>query len=157
RIRNAGDAPLVVRPAGTSCQCTLLDAPTGAIEPGEAGQVRLERTTDRPTESSRHGAVLHTNDPRQPRIELQIDGVVRAELGASPTEIILGEMLPGEKRKARVLVYSQQWKEFSLRAPRHDDGVEWTACPATGEQLKTHDALSGYELSVEYSAGGKAG
>ncbi|MEX2561162.1 MAG: DUF1573 domain-containing protein, partial [Pirellulales bacterium] len=95
-VRNAGDADLVLHEAGTTCKCTLLDMPGGRIKPGETRQVRLEWTTEKPTEHFRHGAGIWTNDPKIRQLKLALTGKVRAFLSSSADRVVFPDVAAGE-------------------------------------------------------------
>ncbi len=88
-IENQGSAPLKVLAVRTSCGCTTAKRP-GTIAPGARDQVVVKGNTN-----GYGGRVFHkiimvsTNDPLQPRIELQLSGSVAQFARIEPSHIVL--------------------------------------------------------------------
>lgn len=154
-FRNTGDAPLKVEAAGTTCKCTMLNLQGNAVPPGETAEARVEWTADHATEEYRQGAILRTNDPEQKSIELKIDGRVRAGLACSPSEVTFSDMQPGEKRTATIIVYSQTWTDFQVKAINSEFSP--VVRPADKDTLAKLKATSGYEVECSATAGDKPG
>ncbi len=88
-IENQGTAPLKVLDVRTSCGCTTAQRP-GTIAPGAQDRVVVKANTN-----GSGGRVFHktitvsTNDPLQPRIELQLSGPVVQFARIEPSHIVL--------------------------------------------------------------------
>jgi hypothetical protein len=113
-IRNVGNAPLKLRVGPTSCKCTLSEVKSGAIAPGESTQVKLEWSAKSDQGPFRQTATIHTNDPRQPDVELQIDGEIVDVSGLQPTEFNFDKLAVGESKSAEVYVMAMLQDDLTV-------------------------------------------
>lgn len=115
-IRNVGDAPLKLTVGPTSCKCTLSEVQAGAIAPGESTKVKLEWSAKSDQGPFRQTATIHTNDPRQPDIELQIDGEIVNVSGLQPTEFNFDKLAVGESKTAEVYVMAMLQDDLTIKS-----------------------------------------
>lgn len=104
-IKNIGDADLMLREGESTCQCTVGKLDDGVLKPGESTEVTLEWTPKTPSDEFRHTAIIQTNDPRQPKISLSVEGRVITDSRISPTSINFGDMTVTETRTASFKVF----------------------------------------------------
>jgi hypothetical protein len=153
-VKNTGDAPLTLQEAGTSCECTLLDLRDGQVAPGGEGRVRLSWRASEPADVFRHGALIRTNDPDRPALDLTVSGQVRTHLGLWPKQIVFSDVLPGEERTAQAIVYSQVWDDFEIYDSRCSlSHLRWRVLPAEETQLDLLQARSAKVVEVTLPAG----
>lgn len=97
-VRNEGEAPLRLGKPETTCQCTISEAARDAIPPGGEGTITLEWKPFGPTQNFDKGAVIRTNDPKQPKLTLavvgQVDTLLRIEPEGNWDVGDIGEALP---------------------------------------------------------------
>jgi hypothetical protein len=115
-IRNAGDAPLRLRVGQTSCKCTLSEVDSSAIEPGESTRVKLEWTAKVERGPFRQTAMIHTNDPQQPEIELQIDGEIVQSSNIEPPDFAFDKIEVGQSKTAQVYVMAMLQDELTVNS-----------------------------------------
>lgn len=78
-VRNAGDAPLTISHAYTTCGCTVADISADVIPPGKAATVELRFDAgfhESAGQTVRRGLILESNDPNQPQAEIWIQADV---------------------------------------------------------------------------------
>jgi hypothetical protein len=115
-IRNVGDAPLKLTVGPTSCKCTLSEVKAGAIAPGESTNVKLEWSAKSDQGPFRQTATIHTNDPRQPDVELQIDGEIVGISGLQPTEFNFDKLAVDESKSAEVYVMAMLQDDLTVNS-----------------------------------------
>ncbi|GAB4528456.1 MAG: hypothetical protein Fur0018_14560 [Anaerolineales bacterium] len=72
-IKNAGDAPLTISRAYTTCGCTTADFSATVIPPGKVAIVTLRLDAgfhDVRGQTVRRGIIIENNDPAHPQVEL---------------------------------------------------------------------------------------
>ena len=103
-FRNVGQAPLTLRVLSTTCKCTVGDVSHAPVPPGESVGVRLEWSAVTNMGEYRQSAAIETNDPRQSRVNLSVEGSVTEASGIYPPELIFDKVTAGETRSADVYV-----------------------------------------------------
>ena len=136
---NAGTAPLRLEVGRTSCKCTLGDVEERPLEPGESTDVRLEWVAKNPPGTFRQTAMVKTNDPRRPRVELTVEGLITEVTGIQPNEFLLGRMQAD--KPAETSVY--------LAAYKAAEGEEEVPLKVTARMNDTVRSPERYEVSVE--------
>jgi hypothetical protein len=152
-IRNDGDAPLKIAKAGTSCKCTVSVLPAGDIPPGKGGPIEIESKTDGVEGAFSHTAEFATNDPKLPRFELTIRGVIRDYLAARPSSIQTSDLAPGKPVEMSTVIVSEAWDSFTLENVTTSlEGLTWEFQPASAEVLREHKAKAGYVATFRLPA-----
>lgn len=147
-IRNEGAGPLSLVPGATSCKCTLGTIHDGQLAPGDTTEVTLEWKTGRDRLYS-HYAIVRTNDPRMPEIELRVEGQVRVQLGTTTDGVLFGEVVPGEPATAKLSLYSQMWDAFEIvDGECSTANIDWTTTPLGESALAKLKARAGHEVTV---------
>ncbi len=148
KIRNAGTGPLRLTRGATTCKCTFAGVPGGLVQPGQEAEIRLVWNTGL-FDDYRQVAEIRTNDPKTPKIHLEVTGKVEVRHIVEPKEMIFSRMEPDTPYTARILACSRRWESFRL-----DDltctleGTEISIEPASQEVLNERHAKSGYWISV---------
>ena len=80
RIRNFGDADLVIDRITTTCGCTagLLDDDSKVLKPGTSGQLRVRLQTRDYSGKVVRSVMVHSNDPAQELLEVKVEANVQA-------------------------------------------------------------------------------
>ena len=158
-IRNEGPGDLTLRAGSSSCKCTLVDLPQGTIPPGEEGQVRLEWIAPESNERFRHGATVHTNDPQRPQLLFVVSGRVRRHIAMYPPDVVVfSNVLPGQQRTHRALVYSEAYDAFDLgEIESTHPHITWDVAPMDAETLGRFYARSGYEIKIHLDSAEQLG
>jgi len=113
-IRNEGEGPLQLNRGGTSCKCTMSHLPQGEVPPGGQVPVVVSSKVEDTKGDFSHRATILTNDPKTPRIDLQITGTIRAILAAFPAELT-ARANRGRAASAETIIYSEVWDQFTLQ------------------------------------------
>ena len=132
-VKNVGEAPLLLGKPITTCKCTAPEAGTGEpIAPGESTTVTLTYTPEKEANEFAQRAYIHTNDPTDPRLELEVHGRVEPLLKAFPGESVDFGAVDGKEpvvKKFRVL--STILEELTVTdATASSDYLEVTTAPA---------------------------
>lgn len=101
-IKNVGRAPLELTAGDTSCSCTMSELKQNTLGPGESTAVVITWHANERFGPYRQTAVIHTNDPEQPRIELVVAGEIVQSLRAIPSSLHFGRMAADEPAEAEV-------------------------------------------------------
>ncbi len=126
-VTNKGDAPLSVRVGNTSCKCTVGDVEQRPIAPNESVPVKLTWTAKSLPGPFRQTATLITTDPRQPQVELAVEGVVTDVSGLEPQMWYFGRMRAGEPQTASVtlMAYQQSAVEVTKAEVTRPEAADW--------------------------------
>lgn len=159
-FKNTGDAPLTLRVGRTSCKCTLGDVANEPLQPGETCPVRLEWIARSMPGAFRQTATVETNDPRQPSVELTVEGMVAEVAGLEPKELLFGRMSADEQRTESVYLTSLIEQSDDLVATARmsagtpDPGLfDVRVEPVAAEDLPVEGAKSGVRVSVTAGPG----
>jgi nucleotide-binding universal stress UspA family protein len=157
-IENVGGGDLVLESGETTCKCTLSEVGQRAIAPGERGEVTLIWNSGSKQQSTfAQTAIVRTNDPTQPELQLRVAGKIRAKLRTDPDELSFSSMAPDETREVRARVFSQVWPEFDIESidvdQQHEGSLKWSVLPLDAESLQKLEAKSGYVVTVTLTSG----
>ncbi len=157
-IRNVGDAPLKITVGQTSCKCTLSEVKAGAIAPGDSTHVKLEWSAKSDAGPFRQTATLHTNDPRQPNVELQIEGQIVDASGVEPPQFAFDKLAIKETKTADVIVMAMlqdnlEIKSAELSDEQDRDKFDIKVEHVDREKLPNSDARDGYRITVTAKPG----
>ncbi|MEN0110166.1 MAG: DUF1573 domain-containing protein [Planctomycetota bacterium] len=157
---NEGEAPLSLRVGRTSCKCTLGDVADQPLAPGESCPVRLEWVARTQPGAFRQTATVLTNDPRQPSVELTVEGRVAEVAGLEPKELLFGRLSTDERRTESVYLTSFLTQDEPLVATaRMSDGTpdaelyDVRVESASADDLPIAGAKSGVRVSVTAGPG----
>lgn len=159
---NAGTTPLTIEVGRTSCKCTLGNVADRPLAPGETTPVRLEWIAKAVPGSFRQVATVLTNDPRNPTIELTVEGLITEMTGLMPNEFLLGKMAADETRSATVYLAAYDDSEDAdplLAEPSIDpetpmaDRYQFTTETVSGDDLPIQGAKTGVKLTVTAGPG----
>ena len=101
KIKNTGNADLVLTGGHPACSCTLLNLKDGeshTVKPGEAFDLNVEWETRLNSGRYSKNASLYTNDPNRPELVFVVQGEVQPAIITIPNEdtMDMGD-LPNEK------------------------------------------------------------
>lgn len=115
-VKNTGQAPLHLLPAGTTCsQCTISTLKKNVVPPGETAEVELEWTIKNPAMHFEQSATIKTNDPNNPSFILTIKGDVGLDLSIMPNDRWnLGGLDSNAGGMAEGYVFSQLEDSFEI-------------------------------------------
>ena len=96
KIQNTGNGRLVLKNAGTSCNCTETDLAAVVVEPGDSHDITVTWNTDKAGDFAQYTKVI-TNSPDIRELELWVKGHVATILDASVGSFGFGD-LAGKER-----------------------------------------------------------
>ena len=149
RFTNTGDAVLTLKAGVTTCtKCTISELAKPRVEPGETVDVVVEFTASAGKPQVRQIAPILTNDPKRPRVELNISGTVTARYRLVPEEVVLSKVSANETKTAEVKIYtllddSVRVVGHEFMAPESARFFEMQSEPIPADQLTETDAKSG--------------
>jgi hypothetical protein len=162
QVRNTGDAPLTVKVINTTCKCTVGDLAKNELAPGEESDILLEWTAKTPAGPFRHGATIGTNDPRQSRVELVVEGDVVESSSVVPAELVFSNVPVGQSATAYVYVISNLQPEVKVLNYKFSDEqmaqqFQVDITPAKKDELPIPGAMAGVKVTATYQAGNTIG
>ena len=157
-IRNVGDAPLKLTVGPTSCKCTLSEVQAGAIAPGESTTVKLEWSAKSDRGPFRQTATIHTNDPRRPDIELEIDGEIVDASGLQPTDFNFDKLAVDESKSAEVYVMAMLQDDLTVNSAELTsedtrDKFDVKIEPVERDKLPVNTARAGVRITLTAKQG----
>ena len=162
KVRNVGELPLHVEVTSTTCKCTVGNLSKKEVPPNEESEVLLEWVAKTGPGPFRHGAVLSTNDPSQPSIDLTVEGQVVESTAMSPAQLFFGTVRRGESPTATLYLMNFLDEEikvldYELSDPELAKLMEISITPAEPSELPNADAKSGLKVTASYRAGKTVG
>ncbi|MGE3407963.1 MAG: hypothetical protein AB7I37_14185 [Pirellulales bacterium] len=103
----------------------------------------------------RHGAILRTNDPDQPELNLVITGSVRRSLVREPSDlVIIGRTQPNERASHGVWFYSQTYPALEVaKVELLHPHLSWEVEPARESDMQRWHATSALKLKLTLEPG----
>jgi hypothetical protein len=114
RVRNAGDAELRFTGARMSLRGMTCRLPR-AIAPGAEGKVSVELVTSHLQGHLKGEAALQSNDPVEPKILLELSGVVFGPLDVEPIPAVYLAAFRGQSVRRELTLVSNQPHPIDLR------------------------------------------
>lgn len=159
-ITNQGDAPLRLstRPEDSSCRCTVGAIEKNVLMPGESGRVFVTWHGKGHAHPFRETAVLRTNDPRRPRIELMVSGRSVHMVLPYPQQLRL-TTAPGRETSGQVRIYAYdknralEIRDLKLNSDKLAPYVAFETSQLSEAELASEDASSGLLLDVTLKPG----
>ena len=159
-LANDGAGPLVLESGGTSCsRCTLSSVPERPIPPGGGADVEVQYHAHTGTEGEfRQTAVVKTNDPERPEVDLVVSGKVTVPVSVNPPDIVFSHLGINETRSATIKILAHLDADFKIEsfelsdrdtAPYYDIAIE----PLSAAELEAGEAKSGCQLKVTIRPG----
>ncbi len=156
---NAGEGPLKIVAAGTSCRCTASQFDEKVIPPGGSDKITISWEPAGKVGAYRESANILTNDPLRPEVTLTVSGTITAVVQVAPPELVFSRVTSGEAStaEARLLCYvdepfgiiDREWTNTETA-----DYFEAALRPLEDEELKQWPpARSGYLARVTVNPG----
>ena len=149
QVFNAGTAPLTLTLEKTSCGCTNAEILDSVIDPGSTGLVSLSWHTDEGP-LFEEGVWIQTNDSRNKRLELIIQGKIAARILSNRRIIRFPGIEPGQSATEEFFFYSGVWDDFNVTSVRPNiEGFTHTVEKVTDEStLAELEAKSAYRIEL---------
>lgn len=155
---NVGDYPLQLMQGDTTCKCTISKLDASAVPPGESVEVTLEWTAKTIGNRFRQSAVILTNDPARPRVNLTVEGKVSQSLVVEPQELIFSKARVGESKTAEARLIAIT--EGDLKVLGHKftnaetaDHFALSVEPLPESEARDHSGKTGLLLTVTLAPG----
>ena len=141
----------------------MSNLPDEPIPPGGRVDIKVGFSDVAKKDELKSGAfsesvAIRTNDPDCENVFLRLSATVRHPLEIKPSPITLSikttdaeatDAVAAEKRSGEAFIYSKTWDRFDLGVVKGSrEGMRWRIEPATEQQLKRLEALSGYCVAV---------
>ena len=105
-IRNEGDLTLEISRVRSSCGCTVVQTSSRSVPPGGSAQITA-RFNLRGRRGPQHKTItVESNDPRQPRLLLHLQGTAVQEMNLSPDRFFFGQTSAAEPVSRTVTISS---------------------------------------------------
>lgn len=159
-VTNQGNAPLrlTTRPEDSSCRCTVGAIEKNVLMPGESGKVIVTWHGKGHVHPFRETAVLRTNDPRRPRIELMVSGRSVHMVVPYPQQLRL-TTAPGRETSGQIRIYGYdknrplEISNLKLDKSEFDQYMAYEMSPLSSEELAKEEAYSGLLLNITLKPG----
>jgi Protein of unknown function (DUF1573) len=114
-IKNVGQAELVIGQVQTSCGCTVAQSEKKRLAPGEATILPATFDTRHEKGHASRRIDVYTNDPQTPDLPLSIQGTVKMESEATPSEVMFDGVRHGSEQTREVgIAYNGKGKNFRI-------------------------------------------
>jgi len=114
-VRNTGQADLIIGQVQSSCGCTVAQSDKKRLAPGEATQLPVTFDTRHEKGPATRRIDVYTNDPQTPDLALTLQGTVRMESEATPSEIMFDSVHKGSEQTREVAIsYHGTARDFSV-------------------------------------------
>lgn len=115
QFTNTGKGVLNIARLQSTCGCTVPQLKKKTYEPGETGTISVTFKAPASQGSIAKHIYIHSNDPGNPKYELEVKGNVVLDVAVKPDHMILS--LVDENAGAKpVTITSKDGKEFSIKA-----------------------------------------
>ena len=161
QFKNIGTDPLSLTMGESSCTCTVGKLDNSTLQPGEETEVKLTWTAKSVIPDYAQTATIHTNDPTNSEVQLQVLGKIAQSFVVEPASIQLGDVSVNEPltRTFHVFSYLKNTKtmehsEWSNPETKELVDIEVVEKEVDGEEFPKHkyaDAV--HEITLKLEAG----
>ncbi|MGH7781033.1 MAG: DUF1573 domain-containing protein [Candidatus Binataceae bacterium] len=95
KIRNTGKSELMIRGVKTSCGCTAATPAKNHLAPGEDTDIDVGFDTHFQKGHQTRTITAYTNDPDLPQAVMTMQGVVKQQVAATPSQVAFGTVRKG--------------------------------------------------------------
>lgn len=120
-FKNLGKVPLSITEVKVDCKCVTSRYPKADILPGQGGIVELKYSIPIGGGTFRHNAVVLSNDPDNPSIELEASGRAKSEITLSPPILLLDHFSADTCRTRGVWLEYTGDEAFAIKKIWHRD------------------------------------
>jgi hypothetical protein len=148
-IRNVGDVPVRLAMGPSTCQCTIGDLGSGALQPGQETEVELKWKPDEHATEFSKGASIWTDVPEMPKIDFFVKGAVVPEVTIYPSpNLSAGMIADGAEGVVEGLVFSALHEDFEITSVESShDWLQFEMTPAEPEDIAGMLGLKGYKIT----------
>ncbi len=152
-ITNSGEAPLKLVAGRPTCQCTKFTLDQTEIDPGKFATLTIEWQGKRETASFSHGGDILTNDPENDTIHFFVTGIIESSIVTRPTSPWFAGNITGQTPAIfEASLFTRVIPDLTIESvSAKTDYTTTEYLPMTNVELKTHDALCGWNFKVTVS------
>ena len=92
QFKNLGSSALSIHDIKTDCKCLEAIKPDGPIKPGGSSEIRLKYKYNKYNRSYSHKAIVKSNDPKYPMVQLSAYGISNFDVEVVPHQLDMGEL-----------------------------------------------------------------
>lgn len=141
-LRNAATNPVVILNVRSGCGCTTVSLATNRVAPGGGTALTVVLSLAGRRGPQRKAIYLETDDPRQPRLRLEIQGVAVTAIMAQPQGVHFGTLGRDGEAQQDVLLTARSNVTFHIK------GVTSGSSPFTAE-VETREPGTSYWVHVK--------
>src|ERR1700730_13878386 len=104
KLKNAGTGRLVITHVKTSCGCTAATPSKNTLGPGEETEITVGFDTHFQKGHQVRTITAFTNDPNPPQAIMTMQGVVKQQVAATPSDVAFGKVKQGVEVTKEVTV-----------------------------------------------------
>ena len=156
-VRNEGEAPLKLGTPRTTCKCTIPEMGDDAagVPPGGSTTVTLEFTPNAVQAEFAQKAMIPTNDPETPQLDLYVRGRVDDLLAAKPSpRVAFGAFTGDEPEERTFTVMSRMLDEVTVTGVEpSSEHLTVTTEPLPKEEAEAEGYKAGVRVAVRAEPG----
>ncbi len=124
-LRNAGDAPLIIKEIKTTCGCTVAEQDKNELAPGEATQVNITFDSKKWEGEQTKFIKVFSNDPVNPVLDIALNVIIHVPIVITPghRSCGFGAVTPGEKPIQKVNLHSMDIADLDVTASEYDRDI----------------------------------
>jgi hypothetical protein len=104
KLKNVGKGRLVITNVKTSCGCTAAKPDKSNLGPGEETEIAVGFDTHFQKGHQVRTITVSTNDPNTPQTIMTIQGVVKQQVSATPSDVAFGKVKQGTEVTKEVII-----------------------------------------------------
>ncbi len=119
-LKNTGKSDLTISGVHTSCGCTAAAPSKKRLAPGDSADLKVAFDTRFQKGTKVRTINVFTNDPQTPNLTLTLQGEVKVEVVATPSEVSFGKVRYGSEATQQVVVGElAKSKDFKVSAAKN--------------------------------------
>ena len=104
KLKNVGQGRLVISHVKTSCGCTAATPSKSELGPGEEAEITVGFDTHFQKGHQVRTITAFTNDPNTPQAVMTMQGIVKQQVSATPSDVAFGKVKQGAEVTKEVIV-----------------------------------------------------
>ena len=104
KLKNVGQGRLVITSVKTSCGCTAAKPDKNTLGPGEQTEIAVGFDTHFQKGHQVRTITAMTNDPNTPQAIMTIQGIVKQQVSATPSDVAFGKVKQGAEVTKEVII-----------------------------------------------------
>ncbi len=109
--------------ARSTCSCTAALLSDKNIPPGGTGKIKIEYNTSGRKGQTKQGALIRTNDPDNPLVNITIVAMVKSSVKVVPERLWLDEVTTGEAIEREILVVDPGDSTLKVESVKTPEGI----------------------------------